>query len=49
MTMKDLGIIAWAIVLSYLFFNEVFWYIWGGTLAVGIGLGIYQIKKNKKR
>lgn len=48
--MKDLGIIAWALFLSYLFFHDYFWWIWGTTIAVGLGIGIYKIiKQNRER
>lgn len=48
--MKDLGIIAWALFLSYLFFNDYFWWIWGGAIGIGLAAGIYKaIKQNRER
>lgn len=48
--MKDLGIIAWALFLSYLFFNDYFWWIWGSAIGIGLAVGIYKaIKQNRER
>lgn len=45
--MKDLGIIAWALFLSYLFFNDYFWWIWGGAIGIGLAAGIYKAIKSR--
>ena len=47
--MKHIGIITWAIVLTYLFANGIFWYIWGSVIAFCLGVYIYAIVKNSKK
>lgn len=48
--MKDLGVIAWALFLSYLFMHDYFWWIWGTVIVVGVTLGIRKgIQQNRER
>lgn len=48
--MKGCGIILWALLLTYLFCNKIFWYLWGTVLVVGLSIGIWKIiEENKKR